>query len=82
MSYQATVFKVMIASPSDVAAERNVIREVITEWNNLNADARRTVLLSIGWETVYPTAHATACTICEMQLLGRTVTDLWRVSVA
>lgn len=51
MSYQATVFKVMIASPSDVAAERNVIREVITEWNNLNADARRTVLLSIGWET-------------------------------
>lgn len=51
MSYQATIFKVMIASPSDVAAERNVIREVITEWNNLNADARRTVLLSIGWET-------------------------------
>ena len=32
MSYQATVFKVMIASPSDVAAERNVIREIITEW--------------------------------------------------
>jgi len=45
MSYQATVFKVMIASPSDVAAERNVIREIITEWNNVNADARRTVLL-------------------------------------
>ncbi|MBK9624978.1 MAG: DUF4062 domain-containing protein [Rhodocyclaceae bacterium] len=51
MSYQATVFKVMIASPGDVAAERNVIREVITEWNNVNADSRRTVLLSIGWET-------------------------------
>jgi len=51
MSYQATVFKVMIASPSDVAAERNVIREIITEWNNVNADSRRTVLLSIGWET-------------------------------
>lgn len=51
MSYQATVFKVMIASPGDVAAERNVIREVITEWNNVNADARRTVLLPVGWET-------------------------------
>ena len=41
----------MIASPGDVAAERNVIREIITEWNNVNADSRRTVLLSIGWET-------------------------------
>lgn len=51
MSYQATVFKVMIASPSDVAAERNVIREVLTEWNNVNADSRRTVLLPVGWET-------------------------------
>ncbi len=51
MSYQATVFKVMIASPSDVAAERNVIREVLTEWNNVNADRRRTVLLPVGWET-------------------------------
>ena len=51
MSYQATVFKVMIASPSDVAAERNVIREVLTEWNNVNADTRRTALLPVGWET-------------------------------
>ena len=51
MSYQATVFKVMIASPSDVAAERNVIREVLTEWNNVNADSRRTILLPVGWET-------------------------------
>ena len=51
MSYQATVFKVMIASPGDVSAERKVIREVIAEWNNVNADVRRTVLLAIGWET-------------------------------
>lgn len=51
MSYQATVFKVMIASPGDVSAERKVIREMIAEWNNVNADVRRTVLLAIGWET-------------------------------
>ncbi len=51
MSYQATVFKVMIASPGDVPAERKIIREMIAEWNNVNADLRRTVLLSIGWET-------------------------------
>ncbi len=51
MSYFATVFKVMIASPGDVAAERSVIRELLTEWNVVNADSRKIVLLSVGWET-------------------------------
>lgn len=51
MSYSATVFKVMIASPGDVAAERSIIRELISEWNVVNADSRRTVLLPVGWET-------------------------------
>ncbi|MDE3088728.1 MAG: DUF4062 domain-containing protein, partial [Chloroflexota bacterium] len=54
MSYTASVFKVMIASPSDVAGERNIIREVLTEWNIIYADGRKVVLLPIGWET-----HAT-----------------------
>lgn len=51
MSYQATVFKVMIASPGDVAAERKIIRDVIAEWNNVNADSRQIILLAVGWET-------------------------------
>ena len=51
MSYSATVFKVMIASPGDVAAERSIVRELISEWNVVNADSRKTVLLPVGWET-------------------------------
>lgn len=51
MSYSAVVYKVMIASPSDVSAERSIIREVLSEWNVVNADVRRQVLLPIGWET-------------------------------
>lgn len=51
MAYQATVYKVMIASPGDVASERTIVREVVTEWNTVNADVRKTVLLPIGWET-------------------------------
>lgn len=51
MSYPAVVFKVMIASPGDVPAERNIIREVLSEWNVVNADLRRQVLLPVGWET-------------------------------
>lgn len=51
MSYNATVFKVMIASPSDVAAERSIIREILAEWNIVNSDLKKQVLLPIGWET-------------------------------
>lgn len=51
MSYSATVVKVMIASPSDVAAERNIIKEMLSEWTLVNADSRKTVLLPIGWDT-------------------------------
>lgn len=51
MSYSATVIKVMIASPSDVFNERNIIREIMAEWNSINADKRKIVLLPVGWET-------------------------------
>jgi hypothetical protein len=51
MSYKATVFKTMIASPSDVEAERAVIREMLSEWNTVHSDRRKVVLLAVGWET-------------------------------
>lgn len=51
MPYNANVFKVMIASPSDVAVERNVIREVLSEWNVIHSDTRKVVLLPVGLET-------------------------------
>ena len=51
MPYHATVFKIMIASPRDVAGERTVIREVLAEWNAIHSDTRRLVLLPVAWET-------------------------------
>ncbi len=51
MSFPATVFKVMIASPDDVASERSIVREVLAEWNVVNANLRKAVLLPVGWET-------------------------------
>jgi hypothetical protein len=51
MSYLATVFKVMIASPVDVGAERGIIREMVLEWDAVNSDTRKVVLLAVGWET-------------------------------
>ncbi|WP_213290546.1 hypothetical protein [Bradyrhizobium sp. sGM-13] len=51
MSYQATVFNVMIASPGDVAAERKLARDIIHEWNTMHSESRATALMPIGWET-------------------------------
>jgi hypothetical protein len=51
MAFEATACNVMIASPGDVQVERNIVREVVHEWNAVNASARSTVLLPVGWET-------------------------------
>ncbi len=41
----------MIASPGDVFEEREIIREVIHDWNDVNAVASKTMLSPVGWET-------------------------------
>jgi hypothetical protein len=51
MPYKAKVYKVMIASPSDVATERTVIRNVIHEWNNVHSEQEDIVLMPVGWES-------------------------------
>lgn len=51
MTYAATAIKVMIASPSDVLKERQLIRDVIHEWNAVHAEDRGIVLMPVGWET-------------------------------
>jgi len=51
VSYQATVIQVMIASPGDVTEERNITREVIYAWNDVNSSTSKVVLVPVGWET-------------------------------
>lgn len=51
MSYQATVLPVMIASPGDVTEERDIVREILHEWNDIHAAHRGVVFLPIGWDT-------------------------------
>ncbi|WEW98507.1 hypothetical protein P3T65_02020 [Pseudomonas nitroreducens] len=51
MSFDAKVFKILIASPGDVDEERQAIPEVIARWNNTNAEANGVVLLPVKWET-------------------------------
>jgi hypothetical protein len=51
MTYAANVLEVMIASPGDVLLERNIVRDVLSEWNAVNSRVRKAVLLPLGWDT-------------------------------
>ena len=51
MAFQANVLKVMIASPGDVAVERNIVTEELYRWNNANAVSRGLMLQPVKWET-------------------------------
>ena len=50
MSYQANVYRIIIASPGDVLKERQIAREVVYEWNDINSLDKKICLLPVGWE--------------------------------
>lgn len=51
MPYQATVYRVLVASPSDMVDERKAIPEIVQQWNRDNALSAKTVLDPVKWET-------------------------------
>lgn len=51
MAFDAKVFRVLVASPGDVGEERNVIPEIINEWNAVNATSTKVLLMPVKWET-------------------------------
>lgn len=51
MSYESTVYRILIASPSDVDEEREVVARIIQDWNDLNSFNKKIVLLPVRWET-------------------------------
>lgn len=51
MTFEASVYRILVASPGDVEDERNVVSEVIDRWNALNAASQHIVLLPVKWES-------------------------------
>ncbi len=51
MPFSASVLQVLIASPSDTADERKLIRQVILDWSAEHARDAEAVLLPVLWET-------------------------------
>lgn len=70
MAYNATVCKVMIASPGDVEDERDIAREVIWNWNYLHSERTGIILMPVGWDThSAPAMGDRAQTIINKQVL-------------
>lgn len=71
MSYEATVYKVIISSPGDVRPEREAIREALYKWNVVHSEKRRIVLLPVGWEShSWPEMGGEPQAILNRQLAG------------
>ena len=51
MAYDSRVYRVLIASPSDVEEERVIAVNVIQEWNDLHSHNKKITLLPLRWET-------------------------------
>jgi uncharacterized protein (DUF1330 family) len=51
LSYQAATYRILVASPGDLVAERVAIPEVIHAWNAEHSEAESLVLLPVLWES-------------------------------
>jgi hypothetical protein len=51
MSFESQTYRVLIASPSDMAKERKAATEAVNDWNAQHAVAESIVLLPVRWET-------------------------------
>ena len=67
-----TVLHILIASPSDTEAERQVVSEVIEAWNSGHAETSRYILQGLRWERdSVPEMGASPQEILNRQLLDR-----------
>lgn len=71
MPFPATVYSVFIASPGDVQEERQIVREVVFDWNSAHVKSTKAILYPIGWETdAYPDTGGHPQAIINRQLVA------------
>jgi hypothetical protein len=71
MAYEGKVYRLLIASPSDVEDEREVVVKVIQEWNDLHSFSRKVVLLPLRWETHTAPEYGTR----PQEVINRAIVD-------
>lgn len=53
MTFQATVYRILIVSPNDVIAERKIIQDIIASWNRTYFLNMKALLLPVMWEELF-----------------------------
>jgi hypothetical protein len=71
MAYDSRIYRVLVASPSDVHEEREVAVRVMQDWNNLHSYTRRTAVLPLRWET----HTAPAFNVRPQEVINRQIVD-------
>ncbi|OCI30289.1 hypothetical protein [Oerskovia enterophila] len=72
MTFAANVVSVLIASPSDTAAERDAVEQAIHQWNADRAERQGVVLMPLRWEVnAVPVMSDTPQGAINKQLLDR-----------
>jgi len=71
MAYDCRVYRILIASPSDVEEERDIAVRVIQEWNDLYSYTRKIVLLPLRWETHTAPEYGTR----PQEVINRAIVD-------
>jgi hypothetical protein len=71
MAYDCRVYRILIASPSDVEEEREIAVRVIQEWNDLYSYSRKVALLPLRWETHTAPEYGTR----PQEVINRAIVD-------
>ncbi len=71
MAYNSRVYRILIASPSDVEEEREIAVRVIQEWNDLHSYTRKVALLPLRWETHTAPEYGTR----PQEVINRAIVD-------
>jgi len=71
VAYDSRVYRILIASPSDVEEEREIAVRVIQEWNDLYSFSRKVTLLPLRWETHTAPEYGTR----PQEVINRTIVD-------
>ncbi len=70
--YKARVYHIMIGAPSDITEEVEIVKEVVSRWNDLNSEKEKVVLLPKYWmSNTYPKAGARPQETINKQIVDR-----------
>ncbi len=70
MAYQATVYRVLIASPGDVERERDAVEAAIHAWNDEHSMDRGVVSHPVRWERASPRQGASGQDVINKDLVA------------